>query len=290
MSRPFKVDGKVANRRPQQPVLWHEGAIACGSSVGIGNKRNAGTLTALVRKRGSDELFGISCNHVTGGCSTARPGVPIVVPGILDVSAEHPAMHVIGHHHDVAPMSTGLPSVARAAVKQNRDLACFRIADEALVTSVQGTGPNGYDTPQKTTHPEPGMRVKKWGRTTGFTHGTILHQHTEHQPGIPYQILSHYGPTDSQVFQGTVYFPEVFTIGGAGSFSLGGDSGALVVETETNRAVGIVVAGESQQTLMLPIIPALRALDLRLVSGHVPRSGAKVTQRMTRRPARGSSA
>ncbi len=83
----YKVDQSLQTFGPFEPIRRHQGRIACGSSIGIGNQRNAGTLTAIAIDD-QEQLFGLSCNHVVGGCNTALPGTPIVIPGIQDVSAD----------------------------------------------------------------------------------------------------------------------------------------------------------------------------------------------------------
>ena len=70
----YRIDQTLQSYGPFEPVRTYLDRIACGSSVGIGNQRNAGTLTALARSRDGGALFGVSCNHVVGGCSTAQPG------------------------------------------------------------------------------------------------------------------------------------------------------------------------------------------------------------------------
>ena len=70
VSRSFKIDQNVQDTL--NPVYFHRRRFACGSSIGLGNQRNAGTLTGLARGP-ENRLLGISCNHVTGGCNAARP-------------------------------------------------------------------------------------------------------------------------------------------------------------------------------------------------------------------------
>lgn len=81
----------------------------CGSSVGVGNTRSAGTLGCLVRDA-NGTLFGLTNNHVTGGCNNTREGMPIVAPGILDVMVGGTDPFTIGWHHSVLPMRQGEPT------------------------------------------------------------------------------------------------------------------------------------------------------------------------------------
>lgn len=269
LSKPFKVDNAVQSYGTFVP-LRHRGAkLACGSSVGLGNQRNAGTLTALARKKDDrSAIFGLGCNHVVGGCSTARPGVPVVVPGIQDVSAEHDEITVVGFHEEAAPMSQGLPSVFD--ITENADLACFHVRKPNLLTSQQGEGADAYDTPTEFATPRAGLAVKKWGRSTGFTRGRIARIIRGGEP-VQYNVTSYYGPMNSQIFKGTVYYNVAYEIDPSGGpFSLSGDSGALVVSDSKpgEQVVGIVVAGSREKGLVLPIRPALKALKLELVNGH----------------------
>ena len=271
ISTPFKVDGAVAAFGQFRPIhKWH-GRLTCGSSIGIGNQRNAGTLTALARRTDVDDdrVFGLSCNHVIGGCTTTRPGTPIVIPGIRDVSPEWPAITVVGRHHAAAPMSQGLPSVFQ--IEHNMDLACFELTAPSKVSSIQGSGEGKYDTPTRFAgEVAAGLDVKKWGRSTGLTTGQVSDVVVGGEP-VDYNITSYFGPMDSQSFKGTVFFDEVYEISPRGGpFSLGGDSGALVV-TDVDGAeevVGIVIAGAREKSLALPLKPMLDRLHLALLDGH----------------------
>lgn len=268
-SKPWKIDHVLDTYGPFEPLRKNKGAICCGSSIGLGNQRNAGTLTALARDV-SGTLFGLSCNHVIGGCSIAQPGTPVVSPGIQDVSAEHKEINVIGIYALPAQMAQGLPSVSGTG--KNRDLACFQISKKSTVSSLQGTGDGSYDTPTTfATSIHRGMPVKKWGRSTGLTDGVIEYIGKGQSPEpIDYNIICYYGPMYSQVFKGTVYYDRVYTVAGS-PFSVGGDSGALVVTdnpSQKEEIVGVVIAGGSKKSILLPIKPALKELKLELVSGH----------------------
>jgi hypothetical protein len=45
----YRIDQTLQSYGPFQPIRMNGDKIACGSSIGIGNQRNAGTLTALAR-------------------------------------------------------------------------------------------------------------------------------------------------------------------------------------------------------------------------------------------------
>lgn len=238
----------------------------CGSSISVGNCREAGTLGAIV-KDANGKLYGISNNHVSGSCSQAPIGTPIIAPGILDVSASNHPPFTIGFHHSALPLSSG--DVAMVDYKQNSDFAIFELADAANVSSYQQSY---YDTPATSIALEAGMAVSKVGRTTGLKRGSVVTE-VVGPFAVPYSA-STYG------FSGTVYFENIFAVQGQGGerFSDGGDSGSLVVHEDAAgnvHAVGILFAGLAsnsasggQFTLVLPIAPILTALGLSLVSGH----------------------
>lgn len=267
----YKIDQSIATLGPT--VRKRTGRVTCGSSVGIGNQRNAGTLTALAKRVGSTELVGLSCNHVIGGCSTTVPGTPIVVPGIQDVTAESPEIAVVGTFAEAASMRQGLPTVSN--ILDNADLALFELLPEGtrLLTSWHGIGDRAYDTPTEIlTEVTPGTRVQKWGRSTAWTDGKISTVLTDPEP-VDYSVVSYFSPQASQTFKGTIYYPTVYEVANVGPpFSAAGDSGSLVVTVEPDgaapRAVGVVIAGGQTKTLVLPLQPMLEQLGLELVTGH----------------------
>ncbi|WP_146095739.1 hypothetical protein [Xanthomonas arboricola] len=238
----------------------------CGSSISVGNCREAGTLGALV-KDASGKFFGVSNNHVSGSCSQAPIGMPIVAPGILDVSAGNHPPFTIGFHSAALPLHSG--DVAMVDYKKNSDFAIFEIKDPSKVSSYQQSF---YDTPSSVIPLTAGMMVSKVGRTTGLKRGSVASE-VIGPFAVPYSA-SAYG------FSGTVYFDSLFAVEGHGGekFSDGGDSGSLVVHHDSagnTHAVGILFAGLSsnsasggQFTLVLPIAPILTFLGLSLVSGH----------------------
>ncbi|MBL4673887.1 MAG: hypothetical protein JKX81_16625 [Arenicella sp.] len=266
VEKPFKIDQSIQSTF--KPVYFHNHKISCGSSIGLGNQRNAGTLTALGQnERG--ELLGISCNHVTGGCNTASVGTPIVSPGIQDVSPENFEISVVGLHDSTGPMSQGLPQVFD--ISDNCDIAFFDISDRNVVCSQQGEGIGSYDTPVTFANAKEDLRVKKWGRSTGLTHGEITKVVTQPE-SVDYNVISYYGPTSSQTFKGTVYFAKIYEVESLSinAFSAGGDSGSLVVTDQAGREriVGILIGGNNVKSYVLPIQEILKKRKITIIGRH----------------------
>ncbi len=236
----------------------------CGGSVSQGNSRDAGTLGALVRDI-QGHLYGMSNNHITGGCSHAQFRLPILAPGVADVAPNGCDPFTIGYHARALEMSIGVPDNADPTA--NQDAAIFRIEKEALVSSFQG---NSYDTPTIVSNLVDHQQVEKVGRSTGHTKGTVIGQAYGAVP-ILYNVPLY-------EFQGRVYFEPLFSVVGKnGPFSDHGDSGSLVTalnEDGTRSAVGIVVAGFIDKaapgeitSLVLPLRPVLERFEVELVSG-----------------------
>lgn len=237
----------------------------CGSSISVGNFREAGTLGALVRD-GTGRLFGLSNAHVVSSCNHATMRTPIVAPGIADVCAQNHPPFTIGAYVNSLPLISGSPDTV--AWLNNADAACFEIQDPTKVSSSQQ---NYYDTPSSCSPLTTGINVEKVGRTTGHTQGKIVGAMSGYF-AMPYQAAAY-------DFKGIVYLPSVFVAEGYGkAFSEAGDSGSLVVQTDAagiKSAVALVFAGMQSGTaaggcysLLLPIEPILTRLGMQLVSAH----------------------
>jgi hypothetical protein len=261
----FGLGGPVAAAR--RAVIRPDGRLPCGSSIGIGNAREAGTLGAILADA-AGVLHGLSCNHVTGGCSNARRGLPVVAPGILDVAADAAPPRTLGFHARALPLVPGDPSSV-ALWRENTDAAAFRIADPDSVSSRQG---NAFDTPTAVAEPEEDATVAKVGRSTGLTSG-IVESRIVGPQRIDYALTVHHSAEESVAFRGAVFFEPVYVVrGGAEGFATEGDSGALVVERDRTgaaiAAVGLVIGGRAgEETLIVPLAPILDRLGMRLVGG-----------------------
>jgi hypothetical protein len=90
------------------------------------------------------------------------------------------------------------------------------------------------------------MKVRKSGRTTGYTEGTINLLNAT--------VNVAYGNRTAR-FTGQII---------TGPMSQGGDSGSLLVDGTENKAVGLLFAGSSQSTIFNPIDKVLDALKINL--------------------------
>lgn len=237
----------------------HSGRYTCGSSISVANCISAGTLGALVTNA-EGQVFALTNNHVSGGCSYTDVNFPIVAPGLLDVRPNGHDPFTLGHHATVAPWTSGIPD--NVDVSANIDAAIFRLKDADVVSSMQR---GAYDTPTNTMAPVPGLTVRKIGRTTGDTTGSIVAQAVGFVP-VTMEVPQ---------FRGIIYFDNVYMIQGSGGqpFSDRGDSGSLVVHQDANgetHAVGLLFAGtgDQQLTFILPIDKILEYFNVTLMGGH----------------------
>jgi hypothetical protein len=96
--------------------------------------------------------------------------------------------------------------------------------------------------------PQLNMRVRKFGRTTGYTEGVIKLLNATVNVG--YATAA--GPRQAQ-FVGQVI---------AEPMSQGGDSGSLIVDVTDSSAVGLLFAGSPLATIFTPIDVVLNTLEV----------------------------
>ena len=228
--RPFQIQDPRTMIRPSPP----------GCSVGFqdpaGQSINAGTFGALVR-RGS-RRFILSNNHVLAGENQLPIGAATFQPGFLD-AGQPPNTGAIASLSAFRTLETLTPNSVDCAISE--------VSDPSLVTnSIIRIGvPNGT-APAQTS-----MIVHKFGRTTGYRVGFV--DQTVMDVSVDYDI-------------GTLTFNDQIIIKGLNGvpFSSDGDSGALVVERNTSRAIGLLFAGSDSHTIANHIGDVLQALNVSL--------------------------
>jgi hypothetical protein len=217
--------------RPAQP----------GCSVGYQDPNNltimAGTFGALVSK--GAKRFILSNNHVLADENKLPLGSSIFQPGFLD--AGNPP-----RNGPIARLTKFIPLVPGNALNKV-DCAIAELTNTNLATnSVLFIG-----KPTGKTAGRIDMTVHKFGRTTGFTVGRITSLETD--VSVSYEA-------------GSVAFENQIIIVGlaAQPFSAAGDSGSLILERSTNKAVGLLFAGSSTHTIANHIQDVLSALGVTL--------------------------
>jgi len=228
----------------------------------------AGTLGAVVRDRTTQDRLILSNNHVLANSNDANEGDAILQPGTADGGRQ--ATDIIARlerfcpiEYSVAPptcpTAIGLANVANAIGRVlgtthrfqafqsfpqainlvdaavARPLEGGLIADEILeIGVVSGTAPATL-----------GMAVRKSGRTTGLTSGTIT--------VLDATVDVSYGLGRTARFEGQIV---------TSAMSQGGDSGSLLVAGDSLQAVGLLFAGSDQTTIHSPIQDVLDCLDV----------------------------
>lgn len=236
----------------------HSGRIACGSSCAPSGENYAGTVGALVSD--GTQMLALSNNHVFAACNHMPIGMPILSPAPSDARADRRAPTEICRYERMVELRSGDPKLVPL---MSIDAAVAGVKNVGTVTSWQGDEINGYDTPSTVVDLKAGMRVKKFGRTTGLTIGIV-----EAYVPTPWVL-----PYKSTKFSATVWFKNTWTVRSIDGdpFVLGGDSGSLIVTEDGSASVGLLFAGNNSGNygIIMPIQDVLNSCgNLQLVSGH----------------------
>jgi hypothetical protein len=243
---PVSVPGVVAGRDVVTDVIeigkivpeFHieKTPIEPGFSVGHPNI-TAGTLGAVIGPADNPRI--LSNSHVLADSGRATIGDPILYPGRDDAGAA-PA-DVVGTLTQIVPFVTG------GAFVNSMDVAVATIAP-ARRSELRSRIPTLGIVPSGTTVPKRGMRVVKVGRTTGMTTGEVR--------DINFRFVLQYDAGLEVGFTDQVFCTR---------YSQGGDSGSLVLEEGTGKAVGLHFAAADGGSVFSPIRPILRAVRGRLI-------------------------
>ena len=241
----------------QGHIFEHNARIACGSSCAPAGENYSGTFGALVISNG--ELMALSNNHVFAACNHVAVGQPILSPSALDARPGVPAPRELCRHSKIAELRSGTPDLVPP---MRLDAAVAAVPDDGLVSSWQGDEYNGYDTPTQVVDPFAGLRVKKFGRTSGLTHGVV-------ESYLSTLMSLHY---KNRHFSSRVWFTDIWLVKAdqSGQFALPGDSGSLVVTDDGIGAVGLLFACSSkgEYGFIAPISTVLSELGVTLLNWH----------------------
>ncbi len=199
------------------------------TSTGNNNECAAGTIGAVVLKGGTKYL--LSNNHVYARENAASIGEREDAPGRYDGKPRCA----------VTPQCGTLSQFVNINFGGNNTIDCaIALMSTSNPTSVVQSG--GYTASSTVVSPSVGLAVKKSGRTSGLTTGTIQ--------AINVTINVGYSGGVAQ-FSGQIMTP--------GSFIRSGDSGSLMVTETGNNPVGLCFAGGSGGSFANPIGPVLQA-------------------------------
>ena len=235
--------------RPEVNAVRHP--VQPGNSIGHADI-TAGTLGGIVRKGGRYYL--LSNSHVLALGGTAKRGDAIIYPGDLD--GGRVPDDVVGKLASFKKFIVGSDFVNRvdcAIAKPNP-------AREAeLMSQIRKLAvPKGVIAPRR------GMRVVKVGRTTGKTFGEIRDIHFRF--ALEYDEVGEVGFIDQVLCT---------------RYTDGGDSGSLVLDAESGKAVGLHFAGANGGSVFNPIGDVLKALRVTLVTTSI--SGPQARGRRSRK-------
>jgi hypothetical protein len=246
------------------------GAIQLGTSGGnnfdsSGNFCCSGTLGALLSRGGNQYI--LSNNHVLANSDKGTVGDPIGQPGLVDSNCS--PGRVVANLSQYVKLegtkigTTGSPShplysaAADAAMAQvvsgQVDSAGAVLQLGAVVGGLAQAAPPGNTT----VAPALGMPVAKSGRTTGLTCSAIG---TDPNSSISLTVQVDYPPScGSAATAFTVQYSNQIDIV-SDTFSNAGDSGSLIVNSQTAEPVGLLYAGSNTDTVANPISDVLAGL------------------------------
>lgn len=232
-TRPIPTDVvELGELRPQ--ILKARNPVQPGNSIGH-IKVTAGTFGAVVKK--GAKLYALSNSHVLANSGRGAKGDAILYPGRLD-GGVLPGDRV-GALADFIALDPGF------AFKNEVDCAIAELS-AAAIARLDKTIRNLDVKPSGTVKPKRDMEVEKVGRTTGHTSGRIV--------DINFRTRLNYG-----IGVGLVGFLDQVL---CTRFTEAGDSGALVLQKGTNKAVGLHFAGSSGGSVFNPIGAVLAHLGI----------------------------
>ena len=239
LARTSAIDALDCSQRETQARPISLGVSGGNINSFTGSECFGGTLGSMVQDRHSKQFI-LSNNHVIADINKAKPGQPIVQPGLVDVScAQDPSTEVASFTRAIPISFGGAPNGVDAAI------AAVKLEDVSpTILNIGGIA-------SSVAEPRVGMGVQKMGRTSCYTSGTIT------AVGVN-MLRIIYGPGKVAAFRNQIKI-------GTGGFSSAGDSGSLIVTQEScPRAVGLLFAGASDDsfTLANPISKVLKRLKV----------------------------
>ncbi len=232
----------------------------------------AGTFGAVVRDATTNEMLILSNNHVMANSNDAKTGDTILQPGPAD-GGKAPQdriadlLRFVKINYKSGDGGDGSECPFANVISKIMNAMASILGSQTRLTAVKAAATNLVDAAVakpwqtsaidentlkigKVTGTVPatiGMAVKKSGRTTGLTQGTITVMDATIDVG--------YGGSRVATFEHQLLTNDM---------SDPGDSGSLLVD-EQNRAVGLLFAGSDEVTVYNPIETVLQLLNVKFV-------------------------
>lgn len=224
--------GEVSIWRPIPPIYQRRVRPALGG-VSIGHfSITAGTLGCVVQARDGSELI-LSNNHVLANEYRGAEGDPILQPGPFDGGRTD--RDAIARLQAWVTLKKDEANIVDAAVAA--PYAATDVAEDVLgIGRLAGAEP-----------PQVGMSVRKAGRTTRLTQGTVM------DVDVTLRVQYRHGSL--------IFTDQAFIAGERRSFSSGGDSGSVIV-SENRKAVGLLFAGSPFVTVACKMPNVEKALGI----------------------------
>jgi hypothetical protein len=229
MSTATKTARAPAQRQRHRPIVG-------GLSIAPLNESFVGTLGCFLRRMvgGTEQVFGLSNNHVMADTNRLPIGTSIVQPG-PEVAPTNSG-DIFAAFSTFTPLQ--FPTTRLNPIVNRFDAAIAVVTDLGLIRRGQIFRIKNYNPRLLTA--VPGMRVTKSGRTTGVTTGVVMATRVN---GV-------------QVNYGTRTSPRIATFNDTieiigdnnRAFSAPGDSGAVILDRGTGRPVALLFAGDGRTT------------------------------------------
>ncbi|MGR8997953.1 MAG: hypothetical protein ACU88J_02765 [Gammaproteobacteria bacterium] len=231
---------------PSDPTKHCNRPVLIGVSTGHPDI-TAGTIGCRV-KDSNGNVYALSNNHVYANINNASLNDAVIQPGSYDGGSSH--ADDIGSLTDFVTLDfNGGDNIMDAAIASS---------DANLLGN--STPLDGYGKPSSNiVDASIDLAVKKYGRTTRLTHGTVTTLNAT--VDVCYETKGPFICSKMARFVNQIIVTP-------GSFSAGGDSGSLIVTSDNNNPVGLLFAGSSTHTIANPIDPVLEHFAVTVDDGN----------------------
>lgn len=218
--------------------VHHQRPVAYGASISRAGGF-PGSIGCLVTREGDKQRHLLSAAHVLAGDASAMRGDVIVEPA--------------GATGNDAPLAT-LTDFEPLLLEGQENLMDAGIATvirrKDVVPNIPRIGPPISAPMEATLY----QSVRKFGAATG------------HRVGVVTDVLPHVMIDDPLSGDPILYSYVIQVTGCGGPFSSGGDSGALVVDAQTHRPVGLIIGGDGERSFVSPIERVLQRFQATIVA------------------------